>query len=249
MAVPARRLVDGVSFEIGRGERVALVGESGSGKSLTAAALLGLAPPGVRVAGSASFDGVEVVGAAEPVLRRLRGSGMALVPQDPGSSLSPLSRVGRQVALPLRAQGRSRAAAHDDAVELLAEMRLPDPAGIARRHPAQLSGGQRQRVAIALALAAGPRLLVADEPTSALDATVQAGVLDVLARATAERGAALLLITHDLAVAAATCDRVLVLRGGRLIADGPPAEVFTAAADPYVRDLVAAARETTLAAA
>ncbi|WP_207225861.1 ABC transporter ATP-binding protein [Blastococcus saxobsidens] len=249
MSASGRPLVQGISFGLCPGERVAVVGESGSGKTLTVSALLGLAPSGVQVTGSAVFDGTEVVGTPESRLHRLRGRGMALVAQDPGTSLSPLSRVGRQVAEPLRAQGLSRRAARARALELLAEVRLPDPAELARRHPARLSGGQRQRVAIAMALGAGPRLLVADEPTSALDVTVQAGVLDVLSRSTVERRTALLLVTHDLAVATQICDRVLVLRAGRLLADGRPAEVFTAAAEPYVRALVEAARATSLVAA
>ncbi|WNV76956.1 ABC transporter ATP-binding protein [Geodermatophilus sp. DSM 44513] len=248
VSAAGRELVSGVGFTVRAGERVAVVGESGSGKTLTVSALLGLLPPGVHAAGSVTVDGVEVVGTPESRLRPLRGRVTALVPQDPGTSLSPLSRVGRQVAEPLRAQGHSRRAARARAVELLGQVRLPDPPALARRHPAQLSGGQRQRVAIAMALAGGPRLLVADEPTSALDVTVQAGVLDVLRRVTDERGTALLLITHDLAVATSVCDRVLVLRSGRLLADGPPAAVLSAR-DPYLSELVTAARETSLVAA
>jgi len=243
-----RELVAGVGFAVHAGERVAVVGGSGSGKTLTVSALLGLLPPGVSSSGSVTVGGVEVVGAPEARLRPLRGRVTALVPQDPGTSLSPLSRVGRQVAEPLRAQGLSRRAARARAVELLDQVRLPDPPALARRHPAQLSGGQRQRVAIAMALAGDPRLLVADEPTSALDVTVQAGVLDVLRRSTAERGTALLLVTHDLAVATTVCDRVLVLQAGQLLADGRPADVL-AGRDPYLRDLVTAARETSLVAA
>lgn len=242
-------LVCGVSFDLRAGERVAVVGESGSGKTLTVSALLGLPPAGLRVSGSVVLDGEQVVGAPEARLRRLRGRAMALVAQDPGTSLSPLSRVGRQVAEPLRARGMTRRAARARAVELLAEVRLPEPDRLARRHPAQLSGGQRQRVAIAMALAGRPRLLVADEPTSALDVTVQAGVLDVLHRLTVEHGTALLLVTHDLAVATRTCDRVLVLGAGRLLADGPTREVLAGSGDPYVQELVTAARETSLAAA
>lgn len=249
VAAGGRPLVEEVTFDVRPGERVAVVGESGSGKTLTVSAVLGLLPAGLAATGSVGFAGTEVVGTPERRLRSLRGRGMALVAQDPGTSLSPLSRVGRQVAEPLRAQGLGRVAARSRALELLAEVRLPDPPRLARRHPAQLSGGQRQRVAIAMALAGGPRLLVADEPTSALDVTVQAGVLAVLTRLTAERGTALLLVTHDLAVATQTCDRVLVLRSGRLLADGTPADVLGATADPYVRDLVAAARQTSLVAA
>ncbi|WP_036332367.1 ATP-binding cassette domain-containing protein [Modestobacter caceresii] len=233
-----RPVVAGVSFDLAAGERVALVGASGSGKTLTTLALLGLLPADAVVTGSVRVDGTEVVGAAERELRPLRGPVTALVPQDPGTSLNPQVRVGRQVAAPLRRAGVRRSAAASRAAVLLAEMRLP--AGSGRRFPVQLSGGQRQRAALALALAAGPRLLVADEPTSALDATAQHGVLAVLGRATRERGAGLLLVTHDLAAAATTCDRVLVLAEGHLLADGPLREVLAGHAHPAVRALVEA---------
>nr|WP_279591109.1 ATP-binding cassette domain-containing protein [Modestobacter marinus] len=233
-----RTVVAGVSFDVAAGERVALVGASGSGKTLTTLALLGLLPPDAEVSGSVQLAGTEVVGAAERDLRPLRGPVTALVPQDPGTSLNPQVRVGRQVAAPLRRAGVGRRPAAARADELLAEMRLP--AGTGRRFPVQLSGGQRQRAALAMALAGAPRLLVADEPTSALDATAQHGVLAVLGRATRERGAGLLLVTHDLAAAATTCDRVLVLDEGRLLADGPLREVLAGHAHPAVRALVEA---------
>ena len=237
VALPGRRLVDGVGFDLAAGERVGVVGSSGAGKSQLVAALLGLTPPGLRVTGSVRIADTEVVGAGPATWRPLRGRVTALVAQDPGTALDPLTRVGRQVALPLRAQGVPRGQARDRASALLAEVGL---VGTDRRFPAQLSGGQRQRVAIALALAGAPRLVLADEPTSALDVTVQAGVLDLLDRLTGPGQAALLLVTHDLAVAARLCSRLLVLDGGRLVADGPTAQVL---AEPRLAGFVAAARE------
>ncbi|WP_165640281.1 ATP-binding cassette domain-containing protein [Klenkia brasiliensis] len=234
---PGRRLLDGVSFDLAAGERVGVVGSSGAGKSQLVAALLGLTPPGPAVSGSVLVEGTEVVGAGPATWRPLRGRATALVAQDPGTALDPLTRVGRQVGLPLRARGVGRAEAARRAAALLAEV---GPPGTARRFPGQLSGGQRQRVALALALVGGPRLLVADEPTSALDPTVQAGVLDLLDRVTGPGRAGLLLVTHDLAVAARLCSRLLVLDAGRLVADAPVADVL---ADPRLADVVTAARE------
>ena len=241
VAVPGRRLVDAVSFDLAAGERVGVVGSSGAGKSQLVAALLGLTGPGPVVTGSVRVEGTEVVGAGPAVWRPLRGHATALVAQDPGTALDPLTRVGRQVALPLRARGVGRGQAATRAAALLAEVGLPDVAG---RFPSQLSGGQRQRVALALALVGATRLLVADEPTSALDPTVQAGVLDLLDRVTGPDRAALLLVTHDLAVAARLCSRLLVLDAGRLVADGPVAEVL---ADPLLADVVAASRALAVA--
>ena len=227
----------GVDLDLRAGERTALVGASGSGKTTLGLALLGLLPPGAVVTGSVQVDGTEVVGAPERVLGALRGRVTALVPQDPGTSLAPHVRVGRQVAAPLRRAGVRRRAAAERAAALLTELRLP--VGSERRFPGQLSGGQRQRAALAMALACDPALLLADEPTSALDGTVQAGVLATLGAATRDRGTALLLVTHDLAAAATTCDRLLVLAAGRLVADGPLPGVLH---DPHpaVRALVQA---------
>ncbi|WP_207798454.1 ATP-binding cassette domain-containing protein [Klenkia marina] len=231
-----RRLLDQVSFELAAGEQVGVVGSSGAGKSQLVAALLGLTAPGLVVSGSVQVEGTEVVGAGPAVWHPLRGRATALVAQDPATALDPLTRVGRQVALPLRARGVGRREAARRADALLAEVGLP---GTARRFPSQLSGGQRQRVALALALVGAPRLLVADEPTSALDPTVQAGVLDLVDRVTGPGLAALLLVTHDLAVAARLCTRLLVLDAGRLVLDGPVADVL---GDPLVADVVAASR-------
>ncbi|MEI4270805.1 ABC transporter ATP-binding protein [Klenkia sp. LSe6-5] len=239
-APPRTPLLAGITFDLAPGERVGVVGASGAGKSQLVAAVLGLTGTGLQVTGSVQVEGTEVVGAGPARWRPLRGRATALVAQDPGTALDPLTRVGRQVALPLRARGVGRREASRRAVALLTEVGLP---GAARRFPAQLSGGQRQRVALALALVGAPRLLVADEPTSALDPTVQAGVLDLLDRVTGPDRAALLLVTHDLAVAARLCSRLLVLQGGRLVVDGPVADVL---ADPRLAEVVAAARELSV---
>ncbi len=237
--------IDSLHLTIESGERVGLIGESGSGKSMTASALLGLLPADAHATGSVRLGDVEVLGAPEARLRTLRGTAVGLVAQDPRTALNPLVRVGDQVAEPLRGQGLSRAEAAARAVELLAQMRLPDPPRIARRYPGELSGGQRQRVGIALALAAGPELLVADEPTSALDVTVQASVLQIFSEAARQ---ALLFITHDIAVAALLCERLVVLRRGVKVADGPTGEITRRPPHSYVEQLLEASRSTALPA-
>ncbi len=238
----AAELVRGISFSIAAGERVGLIGESGSGKSLTALAIAGLLPAGLTAGGSALLGGVETIGASEAELRPLRGPAIGFVFQEPLTALDPLMRVGKQIAEPLRRHRRLRGAELDRAVaESLAEVRLEDPR-LARAYPHELSGGQRQRIAIAIALAARPKLLVADEPTTALDVTVQAEVLGLLDRLVAERGMGLLFISHDLAVVAQQTSRVLVLRGGEAVERGTVADLVRAPQHPYTAQLVAHAR-------
>ncbi|EIV90718.1 ABC transporter ATP-binding protein [Frankia sp. QA3] len=238
-------VVDGVSFALAAGERVGLIGESGSGKSLTALAVLGLLPPGARVTGSVRLHGAELIGGSDRELSRLRGRELAMIFQEPSTALNPLMRVGRQIAEPLRLhRGYSRQAAARAAVELAAAVGLPDPQRLVRSYPHELSGGQRQRVCIAAALACRPALLIADEPTTALDVTVQAEILALLGRLVAEAGTALLFITHDLAVVAAVTRRLAVLRHGRVVETGTTDDVLRAPADPYTRELLAAARLT-----
>ena len=236
-----RQAVRGLSLTVRAGETVAVVGESGSGKSTTAHAVNGMLPPNARVlGGGVRYAGRDVLGLTRAGLRRLRGAEIALVPQDPGSSLNPTTRVGEQVAEALRIHrlaGRREAAAR--AVELLDQVGIDRPATRARQFPHELSGGMRQRVLIAVALAAEPRLLIADEPTSALDATVSRRVLDHLGNLRAEHGIALLLITHDLAMAAERADRIVVLRDGRLVEEGPAARLVSAPRHPYTRELLA----------
>ncbi|WP_188987561.1 ABC transporter ATP-binding protein [Saccharopolyspora thermophila] len=239
-----RTLVADVGFTIRAGERVGLIGESGSGKSLTALSIVGLLPEGVRASGSVRLAGVDhdLVGAGEAAMSRVRGKHVAMVFQEPMTALNPTMRVGRQVAeamLVHRTQ-RDRRAAATAAVELLDRVGLPDPQAAARAYPHQFSGGQRQRIMLALALANDPALLVCDEPTTALDVTVQARVLDVIVRGVQERDAAMLFITHDLAVVATVCERVLVMYGGRIVEAGPVREVFTRPRHRYTQGLIEA---------
>ncbi len=235
-------LVSDVSFTLGAGERVGLIGESGSGKSLTASALMGLLPDGVRAEGSVRLAGVDhdLVGASERLLARVRGRRIAMVFQEPMTALDPVMRVGDQVAeaLLLHRTVPDRRAARARAVELLDLVRLPEPAGAARAYPHQLSGGQRQRVVLAMALANDPSVLLCDEPTTALDVTVQAQVLDLVQRGVERLGSALLFITHDLAVVATVCERVLVMYGGRVVEAGTVRQVLTAPRHPYTRGLL-----------
>ncbi|MFI6503314.1 ABC transporter ATP-binding protein [Nonomuraea typhae] len=234
------RLVRDVSFSIAPGERVGLIGESGSGKSLTALSLMGLLPEGVTASGSATLAGQPLVGVPEKQLTRLRGRTVSMVFQEPMTALNPLMRVGAQVAEVMTLHGAARAAARARAVELLERVRLPRPAQLARAYPHQLSGGQRQRVMLAIALANEPELLICDEPTTALDVTVQKQMLELIA----EVAPALLFITHDLAVVAAMCERVLVMYGGRVVETGPMREVFTRPRHRYTEGLLASSRLT-----
>ncbi|WP_134728018.1 ATP-binding cassette domain-containing protein [Amycolatopsis nivea] len=225
-------LVRGVSFELGAGERVGLIGESGSGKSLTALSVLGLLPEGLSATGSVRLDDRELLGASEKELSRLRGNGMAMVFQEPMTALNPAMRIGRQVTEPFRVHGRRGRPAE----ELLAAVGLPD---VARAYPHQLSGGQRQRVVLAIALANDPALLICDEPTTALDVTVQAQILGLI-RERLSTESSLLFITHDLAVVAQMCDRVLVMLDGSIVEHGSTREVLTAPQHSYTQRLLAA---------
>jgi oligopeptide/dipeptide ABC transporter ATP-binding protein len=239
--VRRRTLVDGVDLTIGSGERVGLIGESGSGKSLTALAVLGLLPEDVRASGSVRLAGVDhdLVGAGERRMAKVRGRHLAMVFQEPMTALNPTMRVGKQVAeaMLIHRTVPGKRAARAAAAELLERVRLPD---VARAYPHQLSGGQRQRVVVAIALANDPALLVCDEPTTALDVTVQAAVLDLIVSGVRERDSALLFITHDLAVVATVCQRVLVMYGGRVVESGPVEEVFRRPRHRYTQGLLAA---------
>ncbi|MFF4193883.1 ABC transporter ATP-binding protein [Nonomuraea sp. NPDC001831] len=233
-------LVHDVSFSIGPGERVGLIGESGSGKSLTALSLMGLLPEGVTAAGTARLGERDLVGVPEKRLKDLRGRELSMVFQEPMTALNPLMRVGAQVAEAMTLHGVARAEAGRRALALLERVRLPEPGQIARAYPHQLSGGQRQRVMLAIALANEPGLLVCDEPTTALDVTVQKQMLELIA----EVAPALLFITHDLAVVASVCERVIVMYGGRVVETGPIREVFTRPRHRYTEGLLAASRLT-----
>jgi peptide/nickel transport system ATP-binding protein len=240
-------VVDDVSFTIDHGQRLAIIGESGSGKTLTALALIGLTPESATVSGSVRFDGIELVGRRERDVKELRGEQIAMVFQNPLTALNPLMRIGRQVAEPLRRHhGLTKAAAAAAAITLCERVGLPDPERIVRAYPHQLSGGQRQRVGIAMALACRPAVLIADEPTTALDVTVQAGVLALLAQLIAEEDAALLFITHDVALVPTVADELLVMRRGVVVEAGTAATVIDAPQHPYTVELLAAARKTAL---
>ena len=238
--VPAVR---NVSLDVQKGQTVAVVGESGSGKSTTAHAAIGLLARGGRIdGGSITFDGRDLTRLSPKQWRAVRGREIALVPQDPTVSLNPVHRIGDQVAEVLRIHGLAdRRAAAAGAIELLERAGVPDPAVRARQYPHQLSGGLRQRALIAAALAGRPKLIIADEPTSALDVTVQRQILDHLTALSAESGTAILLITHDLGVAADRASRIVVLSQGEVVEAGGTGEVVSAPTQPYTRALLAAA--------
>ena len=238
----AKPLLESLSLQLHAGDCLGLVGESGSGKSLTALALLGLLPSGLRAGGQLSH-----AGSAVALLSRehaaLRGRVLGWVPQDPLASLHPLRTVGTQMVETLRVlRGLARDAAWGEAEALFARVQLPEPAAALQRYPHQFSGGQRQRIAIAIALAAQPRVLIADEPTSALDARIARDILDLLDALRREQGLALLLISHDLPLVGAYAQRLLVLQRGRVVEHGETRAVFAAPAHPYTRELLAADR-------
>jgi peptide/nickel transport system ATP-binding protein len=241
--------VEGVDLDIAAGETVAIVGESGSGKSTTAMALIGLLPGnGKVVRGSILLDGEQLVGASESRMRRVRGGQIGLVPQDPMSNLNPVSKIGTQVAETLLAHGLATSKDVDrKVVETLAAAGLPDAAERATQYPHEFSGGMRQRALIAIGLACNPRLLIADEPTSALDVTVQKTILDQLGRMTSDLGTSVLLITHDLGLAAERASRVIVMHRGHIVEQGPARQILEDPQHPYTQDLVRAAPSVAVA--
>ena len=235
-----------MSFEVVEGGRLGVIGESGSGKTMTALAIVGLAPDAATITGRIRLDGDDLVGRDDQAYAALRGERMAMVFQDPRTALNPVMRVGRQISEPVRLhRGVGRRDAARLAVELCARVGLPDPERIVRAYPHQLSGGQRQRVGIAMALACRPALLIADEPTTALDVTVQAEVMALLRQLVVEDGTALLFISHDIALVSGVVDDVLVMRDGRIVERGPVAAVTGAPQHDYTRQLLDAARRTS----
>lgn len=229
----------GVSYQVSRGESVGIVGESGSGKSVTSLAVMGLLPRNARVSGSVRFLGEELLGRSDEQMSKERGSRIAMVFQDTSTSLNPVYTVGAQIAEAVRAHNAvSQRQAMKRAVELLDVVGIPDPALRADGYPHEMSGGMRQRVVIAIAMANDPELIIADEPTTALDVTVQAQVLEALAAARRETGAALILITHDLGVIAGHTDRVNVMYAGKLVETGDVDEIFYGPRMPYTLGLL-----------
>ncbi len=233
--------VDGVSFDVRPGQTVGLVGESGCGKSVTSLAIMGLLPHrGNHVEGSVMFEGTDLLSLSDSAMRDLRGPDIAMIFQDPLSSLNPVVPVGRQVTEVLeRHRGMSRKAATPVARDLLDKVGIPDPERRLKDYPHQMSGGMRQRALIAMALACEPRLLIADEPTTALDVTIQAQILALLKELVQESGTALVMITHDLGVVAGLCDEVNVLYGGRMVERGERHDLFAAPRHPYTCGLLA----------
>jgi oligopeptide/dipeptide ABC transporter ATP-binding protein len=242
-----RPAVNGVSFDVGRGETVAIVGESGCGKTLVGRSLVDLLPEGARRKGSIAFRGRELSAGDERAWRPVRGPGIGIVFQEPAAALDPVRTIGSQIGEALRFSGRDgdgdgdgdSRAIRSRSRDLLAEVAFPDPDRGLSEYAHRLSGGQRQRAFLAIALAGNPSLLVADEPTASLDATVAAEVLDLIDRLRRDRGLALILITHDLASAASRADRALVLYAGRVVESGPAGFVFRNPQHPYTRGLLA----------
>ena len=243
VALPTRsgyhKAVDDLTFAVDAGEVRGIAGESGSGKTMTALSLFGLLPNGARVTGSIRLDGTELLGLTSKQLRAIRGRQIAMVSQDPSTALHPILPIGTQLTEHMRYHlGVTKTEAMTRAAELLRTVRIPDPEQALHSYAGQFSGGMRQRIAIAVALAAEPRLLVADEPTTALDVTVQAGILRLLDRLCRERGMAVIVITHDLGVMSATARRLYVMYAGRLAEAGPTSEVLARPRHPYTRGLL-----------
>ncbi|NKX43067.1 ABC transporter ATP-binding protein [Roseicyclus persicicus] len=237
----AVRAVRGVSFHVDKGETVALVGESGSGKSVTALSTVALVPGATEITGSVKYGGQEMVGAAEGLLRQIRGNDISFIFQEPMTSLNPLHTLEKQITESLALhQGLRGEAARARVIELLTRVGIRDPETRLGAYPHQLSGGQRQRVMIAMALANGPQLLVADEPTTALDVTIQAQILELLAELKRDMGMSLLFITHDLGIVRRIADRVCVMQNGEIVEQGRTAEIFANPRHPYTQKLLAA---------
>jgi oligopeptide/dipeptide ABC transporter ATP-binding protein len=231
--------VNGLSYQLRAGDMLAIVGESGSGKTVSSRALMGLLPSTATVTGSARIDGVELLGMSEQQMRRHRGADLAMVFQDPTRSLNPTMRIGAQITEAIRAHDRSDSAtAKRRALELLSLVRIPDPQRRFHEYPHQLSGGMRQRVMIAIALAADPKLLIADEATTALDVTTQAQIMDLLAELRSRLGTAIILISHDLGLAASYADEVIVMYAGRAVEQAATRTLFAHMRMPYTRALL-----------
>jgi len=234
-------VIEGLSFSVAAGRTLAIVGESGCGKSVTSLALMRLLPPNARVRGRAVFDGIDLFAASEAEMRALRGGAIAMIFQEPMTSLNPAFTVGDQIAEAIRLhRAVGEREAREEAVAMLARVRIPDARARARDWPHRLSGGMRQRVMIAMAMACRPKLLIADEPTTALDVTIQAQILELMREMAAESGTAIILITHDLGVVAEMADEVLVMYAGRAAEWAPARTLFAAPQHPYTVGLMGA---------
>ena len=234
-------VVRDANIEVRQGEIVGLAGESGSGKTMTSSAVLGLLPPSAQTGGKIMFGEQDLLQLSPKDMNKVRGREIAMVFQDPGSSLHPLLRVGTQITEHLKFHlGLGRAAANERAIELLQQVRIPNPETALSAYPHQFSGGQRQRVAIAIALACDPKLIIADEPTTALDVTVQAGVLRLFDRLSREMGLSILFITHDLGVLSSVTDRSYIFRDGAVVESGITAAVLNRPQHDYTRSLIGA---------
>jgi len=235
------KAVDGVSFALARAATLAIVGESGCGKSVTALSLMRLVadPPGRIVGGAVRLDGVDLLGVDEAAMRDIRGNQISMVFQEPMTSLNPVMTIGRQISeAVILHQRMSHKAALGRAIEMLHLVGIPEPQQRAKEYPHQLSGGMRQRTMIAMALACNPKVLIADEPTSALDVTIQAQILELIAKLQRELGTAVILITHDLGVVAETAERVIVMYAGRKVEEAAVGELFARPLHPYTRGLM-----------
>ncbi len=235
------KAVDGVSFKVHRGETLAIVGESGSGKSVTSLSILKLIsePPGRIAGGRIVFDGVDLLGLTDGELRKIRGKRIAMIFQDPMTSLNPYLKISTQLAEVTRLHlDHTRKEAYDHAVGMLTTVGIPDAATRINGYPHELSGGMRQRVMIAMALSCDPELLIADEPTTALDVTIQAQILDLIEDLKQRLGTSVILITHDLGVVAGTADRVIVMYAGKVFEYAPTQELFSRPANPYTKGLL-----------
>lgn len=239
--IGTRELVALDRLEVASGERLGIVGESGSGKTLSVMSILSLLPPEMEVTGSIRYLGRELLGQSEKQLRDVRGREIGMVFQDPGRSLNPTMKVGHQLTETLRLHTSfPRAEVTRRVLSLMERVNLPHPKLMLSRYPHELSGGQQQRVMIAMAIACGPRLLIADEPTTALDVTVQQGVLDLLLELSEEQQMALIFVSHNLGVVQALCQRIAVMYQGRLVEVGPTAQILSAPHEDYTRSLLAA---------
>jgi oligopeptide/dipeptide ABC transporter ATP-binding protein len=240
VAIGGNAVVDGVSFSVAAGEIVSVVGESGCGKSMTAFSVMGLLPPVASIsAGAVMLNGRNIAGLGQAAMKSLRGNEMSMIFQEPVASLNPLMPVGRQIAESLLVHGKlTKRQAARQAIAMLEEVGIPEPAMRAKQYPFELSGGMCQRVMIAMALITRPRLLIADEPTTALDVTIQAQILELMKRLREETGTAILLITHDMGVVADVADRVAVMYAGRIVEDGAVDDIFREQKHPYTRLLL-----------